>query len=75
MSHLIPAVTSRALSERECYAYDAPFPEESFKEGARVFPSLVAITTNHAAAEDNREAFKRLEGFTKPFLCAFSGNR
>jgi haloalkane dehalogenase len=53
-------------------AYDAPFPDETFKEGARQFPLLVPTTPDDPASEANRAAWTTLEQFTKPFLCAFS---
>lgn len=52
--------------------YDAPFPDERFKEGARQFPLLVPTTPDDPAAEANRQAWEVLRGWTKPFLCAFS---
>lgn len=53
-------------------AYEAPFPDERFKAGARQFPTLVPITPDDPASEDNRVAWRSLEKFDKPFLCAFS---
>lgn len=53
-------------------AYDAPFPEESYKEGARQFPLLVPIRPDDPASEPNRRAWVELRRFEKPFLCAFS---
>ncbi len=62
----------RSLSEAEKAAYEAPFPDESFKAGARRFPALVPITPQHPSVAENKTAWKVLEGFTKPFLTAFS---
>jgi haloalkane dehalogenase len=62
----------RGLSETEMAAYDAPFPDESFKAGARRFPLLVPITPEHGSVAENKAAWKVLETFTKPFLTAFS---
>lgn len=53
-------------------AYNAPFPDESFKAGARRFPALVPISSDDPAAEPNREAWKALKQWDKPFLTAFS---
>ena len=53
-------------------AYDAPFPDESYKEGARQFPLLVPTSPDDPAARPNRDAWEVLRGWTKPFLCAFS---
>lgn len=53
-------------------AYDAPFPDDSFKEGARQFPMLVPTSPDDPAAGPNRAAWDALRRWTKPFLCAFS---
>jgi haloalkane dehalogenase len=53
-------------------AYDAPFPDESYKEGARQFPALVPTSPEDPEAPANREAWVALKAFDKPFLCAFS---
>ena len=53
-------------------AYDAPFPDESYKAGARQFPLLVPTTPDDPAAPANRRAWEALARWEKPFLCAFS---
>ena len=53
-------------------AYDAPFPDESYKEGARQFPLLVPSRPDDPAADANRAAWEVLKTWAKPFLCAFS---
>lgn len=53
-------------------AYDAPFPDEALKEGARQFPLLVPTSPDDPAAPANRSAWEVLERWDKPFLCAFS---
>jgi haloalkane dehalogenase len=53
-------------------AYDAPFPEDRYKAGARQFPVLVPITPDDPAAAANRRAWEVLRRFDKPFLTAFS---
>ncbi len=40
-------------------AYDAPFPDPSFKEGARQFPVLIPIRPDDPGAEDNRRGLGR----------------
>jgi haloalkane dehalogenase len=59
------------LSPAVIAAYDAPFPDESYKEGARQFPLLVPAAPDDPAAPDNRDAWEVLERFDRPFLCAF----
>ncbi|MCB1317783.1 MAG: haloalkane dehalogenase [Leptospiraceae bacterium] len=53
-------------------AYDAPFPDESYKAGARAFPALVPAAPDDPAAPDNRRAWEVLRAWDKPFLTAFS---
>ena len=53
-------------------AYDAPFPDESYKEGARQFPVLVPTTPDDPASDANRKAWEVLGTWDKPFLTAFS---
>jgi len=52
--------------------YDAPFPDDSYKEGARQFPMLVPTSPDDPASAPNRAAWDVLHAWTKPFLCAFS---
>ncbi|MEI7546772.1 MAG: haloalkane dehalogenase, partial [Actinomycetota bacterium] len=53
-------------------AYDAPFPDDRYKAGARIFPSLVPNLADQPEVLENRAAWTVLEQFTKPWLCAFS---
>jgi haloalkane dehalogenase len=64
--------SARELSEADMRAYDAPFPDESYKEGARQFPTLVPITAQHGSVAENIAAWEELGKFTKPFVTAFS---
>lgn len=69
---IISGATTTDLSPEVVAAYDAPFPDESYKEGARQFPTLVPITPNDPASEANRAAWGVLTQWNKPFLTAFS---
>jgi len=69
---VIDSGTVNALSEQVRAAYDAPFPNESYKEGARQFPTLVPATPDDPEAEPNRRAWQVLSQWKKPFLTAFS---
>jgi haloalkane dehalogenase len=60
------------LSPEVVAAYDAPFPDQTYAEGARQFPTLVPVTPEDPAAAANRAAWTVLEAFDKPFLTAFS---
>jgi haloalkane dehalogenase len=53
-------------------AYDAPFPDDSYKAGARIFPTLVPTSPDDPASADNVAAWEVLARFDKPFLLCFS---
>ncbi|MFE8072243.1 haloalkane dehalogenase [Marinobacteraceae bacterium S3BR75-40.1] len=69
---VIKGGTVNPLSQDVIDAYNAPFPDESYKEGARQFPTLVPADPNDPAAEANRNAWKVLSQWQRPFLTAFS---
>ncbi|MGA1454260.1 MAG: haloalkane dehalogenase [Ilumatobacteraceae bacterium] len=62
----------RPLAPEVVAAYDAPFPDDRFKAGARVFPTLVPISTDDPSSKANIAAWQVLERFDKPVLTAFS---
>lgn len=77
----VPVFPAGAIVARGCVqplppavqaAYDAPFPDESYKAGARAFPSLVPATPDDPASEPNRLAWQVLMRFDRPFRTAFS---
>ncbi len=53
-------------------AYDAPFPDDRYKAGARQFPALVPTRPDDPASDANRRAWEVLRRWEKPFLTAFS---
>ena len=68
---IISGGTVSELPDEVLAAYDAPFPDESYKEGARQFPLLVPTTPDNPESQANRDAWKVLMAFEKPWLCAF----
>jgi len=72
VGQILQGGTKRALSAAEIAAYDAPFPDETYKAGARRFPALVPVTPQHGSVAENKHAWTVLEKFDKPFLTAFS---
>ncbi len=72
IGRIIQGATTTNLSDEVVAAYDAPFPDDSYKAGARQFPSLVPTTPDDPAAPANRRAWEVLERWEKPFLTAFS---
>jgi haloalkane dehalogenase len=69
---ILQGATVTELPSAVVAAYDAPFPDESYKSGARQFPLLVPIAPDDPAGPANRAAWQVLERFEKPFLTAFS---
>jgi haloalkane dehalogenase len=53
-------------------AYDAPFPDETFKAAPRAMPGLVPTRPDDPASAPNRAAWRRLSTWDRPFLVAFS---
>ncbi|MEC8485830.1 MAG: haloalkane dehalogenase, partial [Actinomycetota bacterium] len=72
IGRIINAATVRELSADEIAAYDAPFPDDSYKAGARIFPSLVPTAPDDPTASANRAAWEIFQRWEKPFLCCFS---
>jgi haloalkane dehalogenase len=62
------------LSEEIRRAYEAPFPDDRYVAGARKFPSLVPIFPDDVESPANKEAWRVLAAFEKPFLTSFSDN-
>jgi len=60
------------LSADVVAAYDAPFPDDSYLAGARVFPSLVPTSPDDPEHDANVAAWEVLGRFERPWLCAFS---
>ncbi len=61
-----------ALAPEIVAAYDAPFPDDRYKAGARQFPLLVPTAPDDPASAPNRTAWAALGAWRKPFLTAFS---
>ena len=72
VSGVIKGGTVSTLSQETLDAYDAPFPSEEYKEGARQFPLLVPATPDDPQTQANRDAWERLKQFNTPFMTAFS---
>ena len=72
VSRLVQAGCRSVLAGEVLAAYEAPFPDESFKAGPRVMPSLVPTTPGDPASAANRAAWQQLSAWDKPFLVAFS---
>lgn len=64
--------TKKGLDHTVKAAYVAPFPDETYKAGARRFPALVPVTPEHGSVAENKAAWQVLSSFDKPVLTAFS---
>lgn len=74
ISDVVNLSSGGRLTATQKAAYDAPFPDETFKQGARQFPSLVPIFPDSPDIEDNRRTWKFFEAWQKPLLTAFGDN-
>ena len=69
---VINNATTSTMDDATIAAYDAPFPDESYKAGARIFPALVPIEADEESAQINQKAWANLVQWNKPFLTLFS---
>jgi haloalkane dehalogenase len=69
---IIAGATVRPISDEVRAAYDAPFPDESYKAGARKFPLLVPIEPDLEEAQNNQAAWKVLAQYERRFLTLFA---
>ena len=65
---IINGGTTTDLLPEVIAAYDAPFPVEEAKAGARIFPTLVPTAVEDPGGIDNQAAWTVLETFDRPFL-------
>ncbi|HEX2189939.1 MAG TPA: haloalkane dehalogenase [Longimicrobiaceae bacterium] len=68
---IVRAGCVRPLAPEVRAAYDAPFPDASYKAGSRAFPTLVPTRPDDPAAPANRRAWETLRAWDRPFLTAF----
>jgi haloalkane dehalogenase len=72
VSGIIAAVCRTPPPAQVLKAYDAPFPDATFKSGVLAFPGLIPIRPDMPGVTENRRVWKVLEGFRRPFVTAFS---
>lgn len=72
MGKIVQTACARGVTPEVVAAYEAPFPDERYKAGARQFPLLVPTRPDDPASDANRAAWRSLERFDRPFLTAFS---
>ena len=66
------AVDPEAITGDIIAAYDAPFPDVTYKVGPQMFPCLVPIEPDQAGAREMRETREALSRWNKPALVMFS---
>jgi haloalkane dehalogenase len=71
IGRLVAAGCARPMTDDVRAAYDAPFPEERAKAGARALPTLVPTSPDDPAAAANRAAWEVLSTSEVPVLVAF----
>lgn len=60
-----------ALPDAVVAAYDAPYPDETYKAGARIFPALIPVTPDDPSAQAVRDSREALARSTMPFLTVY----
>jgi len=68
---ILDRATATDRSPAEIAAYDAPFPDEASKAGARAFPQLVPVEDDKPGVAENMAAWQGLSDYSKPFLTLF----
>ena len=71
IAKIIDMGTILPLSEKVYKAYNAPYPSEEYKAGARMFPTLVPIEIDEPESIKNQEIWQQLIKWEKPFLTIF----
>lgn len=72
VGRIVSGGCAAGLADEAGAAYDAPFPDDSYKAGPRALPLLVPNSPDDPAREANTRAWEALLRFDRPFLCAFS---
>ena len=71
IGNVINMGTIQPLTDAVMAAYNAPFPSEEYKAGARIFPTLVPLDSTDPESKKNVHAWGKLKHWNKPFLTIF----
>jgi haloalkane dehalogenase len=71
VGRIVAGGCARPVASEVVAAYNAPFPDERYKAGARAFPLLVPARPDDPATLPNRAAWEQLRRYRRPFLTAF----
>jgi haloalkane dehalogenase len=72
IARLVRSGCRSTLTAEVLAAYEAPFPDESYKAAPRAMPDLVPTRPDDPASPANRAAWQALSTWDKPFLAAFN---
>ncbi|CAA9237438.1 MAG: Hydrolase, alpha/beta fold family protein, At1g52510/AT4G12830 homolog, group4 [uncultured Actinomycetospora sp.] len=72
VGRLVASGCARGLADDVRAAYDAPFPDETYKAGPRAMPLLVPTRPDDPENGPNRVAWDALGRYERPFLVAFA---
>ena len=72
VGRIIQGSTVTKLPKEVVKAYEAPFPDETYKAGAAVFPLLIPLKPEDPGAAEMSRAQRQLTRWTKPALIMFS---
>jgi haloalkane dehalogenase len=71
----VPAIVARActssLSTPTLRAYGAPYPDDAYQAGARVFPALIPVRPDDPSAPAVRASREALTRWDRPFLTVY----
>lgn len=71
-SDFVGATASAPMAPEVLAAYDAPFPDATYKAGLRQMTALLPLTRNDVGARIGRRTMRALEQFDRPFVTAYS---
>jgi haloalkane dehalogenase len=72
VGQIVQEATVSDLAPEVIAAYDAPFPDATYKAGARIWPSLVPMFSDMPGVEENKRAREAFRTWQKPTLTVFS---
>lgn len=72
IGRIVNAGCVQELSAAEIAAYDAPFPDRSYRIAARLFPGFVPARPDDPERANNERAWEVFRRWDKPFLTLFS---